>query len=628
MSYASFLKNVPEILSQPTGIAALASLGIHGAIAFILPLMPVESAKSNKQAATPTKPIGLSELSSSEQSRIPQKLPNQPGVQSQLPPLPSQISGLPAQQQIPLNLNGTPTALPPSPPLGSTSSVIPKSGSNSSAFTPLERASGFNITGLPKGGNSVQRFRNDLLKTDVSRFSSTPTMSSRITPEFSEGRINSRGSRNYNIGAGYGGQQQMVSRPSGLSELPPLPSTEQAVYPPALPPTDMASPPIGNTGNYGNNYGNVSVAQPGNERVEPTGGQYIARIDQNQTVGNQKFNLAAGTPLPTYQPQPGGALDSLNRPTNTPGTSVAPIGGTTQNSDDKLSDARIFGDFKKEFPQGELRAPVNLTMDSAKLDSNVKVALVMDSENKIADLKLLGDAAKLPFPSQQAIRERLQQYFKENPTSTRGKGALFSFVVSPGSVNSTQPTNNNNVLQNNQTPPAAPTATTNNVFNRLSGSQQTGNQAVTIPAVNNPTVNSSTNSPINSPTNNINRTTNSTQLPVLPPSLPGPLKPAGGTLPQGQQTVLPKLPLQKPASTTELPPTLRNVQPAPQVKPSIAATSGQTANTTTSQPSRSALVSKLRNTQSSSDDSKMSVLEKLRKVKLERENANRENANP
>ncbi|NJR19781.1 MAG: hypothetical protein HC785_31730 [Calothrix sp. CSU_2_0] len=35
MSYVSFLKNIPEVLTQPTGIAALASLGIHGAIAFI-----------------------------------------------------------------------------------------------------------------------------------------------------------------------------------------------------------------------------------------------------------------------------------------------------------------------------------------------------------------------------------------------------------------------------------------------------------------------------------------------------------------------------------------------------------------------------------------------------------------
>ncbi|GJD17172.1 hypothetical protein RIVM261_021280 [Rivularia sp. IAM M-261] len=609
MSYASFLKNVPEILSQPTGIAALASLGIHGAIAFILPLMPVESAKSNKQAATPTKPIGLSELSSSEQSRIPQKLPNQPGVQSQLPPLPSQISGLPAQQQIPLNLNGAPTGLPPSPPLGSTSSMIPPGGSNSSAFTPLERASGLSIAGLPRGGSSVQRFRNDLFKTDTSRFSSAPTMSSRVTPELSFGRNSNAASSNYNIGAGYSRQQLQASRPSGLSELPVSAPTNLPVYPPALPPTDMASPPMGNTGNYGNNYGNVSAAQPGNERVEPTGGQYIAPIDQNQTVGNQKFNLAAGTPLPTFQPQPGGPLDNLNRPTNTPGTSVAPTGSATQHSDDdKLSDARIFGDFKKEFPQGELRAPINLTMDSAKLDSNVKVSLVMDSENKIADLKLLGDAAKLPFPSQQAIRERLQQYFKENPTSTRGKGALFSFVVSPGSVNSTQP-NSNNALQNNQTPVAAPTATTNNIFNRLSGTQPNTNQAVTAPVVNNPTI------------------TNSTQLPVLPPSLPGPLKPAGGTLQQGQQTVLPKLPLQKPASTTDSPQTLRNVQPASQVKPSIAARETQ-ADNTTSQPSRNALVTKLRNTESSSDDSKMSVIEKLRKVKQERENANRENANP
>ena len=43
MSYVSVLKSIPEILGQPTGIAAIASLGIHGAIALIVPLMPIDS---------------------------------------------------------------------------------------------------------------------------------------------------------------------------------------------------------------------------------------------------------------------------------------------------------------------------------------------------------------------------------------------------------------------------------------------------------------------------------------------------------------------------------------------------------------------------------------------------------
>ena len=70
MSYVSIFKNIPEILSQPTGIAAIASLGIHGAIALIVPLMPVNTSASSK--ADSPKAVGLMELSTADQSRLPQ----------------------------------------------------------------------------------------------------------------------------------------------------------------------------------------------------------------------------------------------------------------------------------------------------------------------------------------------------------------------------------------------------------------------------------------------------------------------------------------------------------------------------------------------------------------------------
>ena len=69
MSYVSLLKNIPDILSQPAGIAAIASVGIHGAIAFILPLMPVDSSKSTKEASS-NKPVGLVQLSQADQNRL------------------------------------------------------------------------------------------------------------------------------------------------------------------------------------------------------------------------------------------------------------------------------------------------------------------------------------------------------------------------------------------------------------------------------------------------------------------------------------------------------------------------------------------------------------------------------
>lgn len=97
MSYTSFWKTVPGMLTQPTGIAALASLGIHGAIALIVPLMPVNSSSSAANNAAKT--VGLMELNQADQSRLPQTIDNsQIALQNQLP---LQQPQLPLQQQIP-----------------------------------------------------------------------------------------------------------------------------------------------------------------------------------------------------------------------------------------------------------------------------------------------------------------------------------------------------------------------------------------------------------------------------------------------------------------------------------------------------------------------------------------------
>ncbi|WP_088242218.1 hypothetical protein [Calothrix rhizosoleniae] len=108
MSYVSVFKNIPDFLSQPTGIAAIASIGIHGAIAFILPLMPVESNKP-KTVGT-SKAVGLVELSQAEQQRLP-KTAVAPKVA--------------LQPQIPLpNINSTLPNQPPLPPIPSNPSIL------------------------------------------------------------------------------------------------------------------------------------------------------------------------------------------------------------------------------------------------------------------------------------------------------------------------------------------------------------------------------------------------------------------------------------------------------------------------------------------------------------------------
>jgi hypothetical protein len=111
MSYVSIFKNIPDFLSQPTGIAAIASIGIHGAIAFILPLMPVDS---KPKVVTSSKGVGLVELSQAEQQRLPENsMAPKVGLQAQIP-LPNTNSTLPNQ-----------VGFPPLPPGSSTSLILP-----------------------------------------------------------------------------------------------------------------------------------------------------------------------------------------------------------------------------------------------------------------------------------------------------------------------------------------------------------------------------------------------------------------------------------------------------------------------------------------------------------------------
>ncbi len=109
MSYVSLLKNIPEILSQPTGIAAIASLGIHGAIALIVPLMPVDNEQSPVSASP--KSVGILELSQADQNRLPE-IPSTFSSEVTLQPeLPQQPQLLPPN----LDTQGQRTVLPPLP---------------------------------------------------------------------------------------------------------------------------------------------------------------------------------------------------------------------------------------------------------------------------------------------------------------------------------------------------------------------------------------------------------------------------------------------------------------------------------------------------------------------------------
>jgi hypothetical protein len=581
MSYVSFLRNIPDFLAQPTGIAALASLGIHGAIAFILPLMPVDSAQSTKQAAT-SKPIGLLDLNASEQSRLPQKAQLPASISAQLPPLPGQIAALPAQQQIPFNLNDT----PPAPPSGST----PMTG-----LPPLPQNPGYSITSLPKS-SSYQLNRKDLL-LDPSFKSNSPSVA--FSGKLS-GRYGQTGTRRFNNDIAYG----QPIRPSSLPEVASnsgIPSNISA-NPTQLPlPSDV--PPIGGT-----MPDNSTPAQPNLSATEApvTPENFVTPV--NKTPLSGEGNLAfAGNGVERFQVQPG--QSELLAGTNA--TATAPAGVTANSSNQTLASSNNSGTQKKtlldaytrfraQYPDGQSAAPIRINIDKSKIERPVEVALSMDPKGKIDSFDILGDAASISSDSKLAIRDRLQQHFKENPAASNRKGKFFSFNVAPdGTVSNTAPDvqvsseklPTQSQLTNNQPAPVAAQSTTTT---KPSGVEF--NRPVSTPQVNSQPRNLSTPAALLPP------------LKVAPatPIKPLPEMPPVRTL-QPKLTPLPSKPVIVPTEAAKAAPQTARNQPA-----------------STAQVSTKTVVEQLRDrkNQQSSVNSSQSLIERLRQAKQERENNN------
>jgi TonB family protein len=89
MSFLSIIKSLPELVRQPSVIAALASLGIHALIAVSFPTL---SASSKPEQQNTQGNVKVVELTPTEQSRLPQ---------SSSPPLISQTQQLPTSPPLP-----------------------------------------------------------------------------------------------------------------------------------------------------------------------------------------------------------------------------------------------------------------------------------------------------------------------------------------------------------------------------------------------------------------------------------------------------------------------------------------------------------------------------------------------
>ncbi len=328
MSYASLLKNIPDIISQPIGIAALASLGMHGAIAMIVPLMPMDS---NKSKATASKTVGLLELSQADQSRLPQSTP-EVGLQQFPPVAPLSPPNFSAQ-----------TALPPlPPPLPSSQLVLP----------PLPPSSNnYRISSLPTRQSlrmiPSENLRFDASKVDSSKFNDNAKFSPSVP------RLNDSATK------------YEVSKPLAVNRLPELQSQRipddilQTAQSPNLSDTTSITTAQGNT--------TSQMTQPGND---------ASKFSQNSLINSLKQAPTSGDTL-------------IGTRGNTPQAADLSTKGTQQAIAQLDSYANLRKEVLQEYPNAEQKPVIReiLATDKPNLEGAVLGVLVVDADGKVLDIK-------------------------------------------------------------------------------------------------------------------------------------------------------------------------------------------------------------------------------------------------
>ncbi|WP_341527746.1 hypothetical protein WKK05_35580 [Nostoc sp. UHCC 0302] len=372
MSYVSLLKNIPDILSQPIGIAAIASLGIHGAIAMIVPLMPVDS--SSKPKETSAKTVGLLELTPTDQSRLPQN-PNTPQValQPQLP-LQGQISSP--------NFNSQ-SVLPPLPP----------TTANQFSLPPLpQSSSNYRVSSLPTRQSLRMIPRGDL-GFNTSGFKTSEKFSSSVVPRLNDSDI-----------------KYEASKPLPVSELPELQPQKlpddvlRDAQPPAVPQTNPVITAQENT--------TPQTPQPSNDASQVAESQpQLAPIGQ-PLQGADKLALA-GQSLPPFQ-----AATTRNIPEL-----------PSQVNESAIAQVNAYTDLRKivrqEYPNVAEKAVIRDTISTDKptLQGTVLGVLVVDPDGKVLDIKFQNKSVS------PELQLKARQYFNTQPPKKDKQTSSYPFSL-------------------------------------------------------------------------------------------------------------------------------------------------------------------------------------------------------
>ncbi|MBD2614888.1 MAG: hypothetical protein RMY62_010425 [Nostoc sp. ZfuVER08] len=368
MSYVSLLKNIPEIITQPIGIAALASVGIHGAIAMIVPLMPIDSNKPKETASSKT--VGLLELSQADQSRLPQSTPQpQVGLQQLSPIAPLSTPNFNAQ-----------SVLPPLAPPATSQLVLP----------PLPpSANSYRVSSVPTR-QSLRRIPNynfgfDASKFDSSRYNSTPKFSPSV-PSVPPASSLSESDRKYE-----------TPQPLAVNRLPQLQSQNipddilQSAQSQNLSDIPPVTTPQGNP--------TPQMTQPSND---------ASKISQNLLVNSIKQSRANSNTL------------MGTRGITSQASDLSPK-GTQQTIAQLDSYAALKKEVEKEYPNAEQKPVIRQTVatDKPNVEGTVLGVLVVDPDGKVLDIKFQD---KLLAPE---LRTKAREYF--NKQSPKGDKKISSY---------------------------------------------------------------------------------------------------------------------------------------------------------------------------------------------------------
>ncbi|OUL22077.1 hypothetical protein [Nostoc sp. 106C] len=442
MSYVSLLKNLPEILTQPTGIAAIASLGIHGAIALIVPLVPVDSNKTKESASSKT--VGVMELSQADQNRLPQI----PGSSAPINP---QSSVLLQQSQIPQMNMGAQSSLPPLPP--------PPAPSPSQLVLPPIPSSpnNYRISSLPKQ-QSLRSYSKRDFRFDTSGFNGNSKFSTPPAPRFN----------NREIALG-------EAKPLPINKLPVLP---EAKLPDGLPTSPAPLPVDATPITPGDVSSTAQTTQPGDHTSTVSqNDQLIARIGTTPQAGD---NLSIAT-----QGIPQGKLGATPNISND-----LPARGTEKAIAQINSYEELRKTVQQQYPNAVEKSVIrdSITTDKPDMAGLVLGRLVVDPDGKVLDIKFEGQSVS------PALQVKAREYFSTHPP--KGDKQIAHHPFSLDFKNSS----NNAAGDTQKLAPASATTLKPLLNSTVNNSQPVPISGPTLKPLLNPTVNSNQPTPASATT--------------------------------------------------------------------------------------------------------------------------------